>query len=145
MATKDKDLNDLFIDTLKDIYFAEKQILKALPKMAKAATSSVRVRRWKTTHRPQSKVQRQATASSTLAPLLRGEGWGEGLLRSAYCVVEMSTLPCPSPAAKTRRPLPPQSGERLSKRHRCKLVYAAAARLTADFASTDSDSSVFFS
>jgi ferritin-like metal-binding protein YciE len=39
MTTKDKDLNDLFHDTLKDIYFAEKQILKALPKMAKAATS----------------------------------------------------------------------------------------------------------
>ena len=39
MATKDKDLNDLFLDTLKDIYFAEKQILKALPKMAKAAQS----------------------------------------------------------------------------------------------------------
>lgn len=38
-GTKDKDLNDLFLDTLKDIYFAEKQILKALPKMAKAATS----------------------------------------------------------------------------------------------------------
>ena len=36
---KDKDLNDLFLDTLKDIYFAEKQILKALPKMAKAARS----------------------------------------------------------------------------------------------------------
>jgi ferritin-like metal-binding protein YciE len=39
MAVKDKDLNDLFLDTLKDIYFAEKQILKVLPKMAKAATS----------------------------------------------------------------------------------------------------------
>jgi ferritin-like metal-binding protein YciE len=39
MAAKDKDLNDLFHDTLKDIYFAEKQILKALPKMAKAASS----------------------------------------------------------------------------------------------------------
>lgn len=36
---KAKDLNDLFHDTLKDIYFAEKQILKALPKMAKAAQS----------------------------------------------------------------------------------------------------------
>ena len=31
--------NDLFLDTLKDIYYAEKQILKALPKMAKAAHS----------------------------------------------------------------------------------------------------------
>jgi ferritin-like metal-binding protein YciE len=39
MRAKDKDLNDLFLDTLKDIYYAEKQILKALPKMAKAATS----------------------------------------------------------------------------------------------------------
>lgn len=34
-----KNLHDLFHDTLKDIYFAEKQILKALPKMAKAAQS----------------------------------------------------------------------------------------------------------
>jgi ferritin-like metal-binding protein YciE len=39
MSTKDKNLNDLFLDTLKDIYYAEKQILKALPKMAKAAQS----------------------------------------------------------------------------------------------------------
>ncbi|MBB3447130.1 MULTISPECIES: ferritin-like domain-containing protein [unclassified Rhizobium] len=34
-----KTLDDLFLDTLKDIYFAEKQILKALPKMARAADS----------------------------------------------------------------------------------------------------------
>lgn len=34
-----KDLSDLFLDTLKDIYYAEKQITKALPKMAKAANS----------------------------------------------------------------------------------------------------------
>src|SRR4051794_12184178 len=36
---KDKGLNELFLDTLKDIYFAEKQILRTLPKMAKAASS----------------------------------------------------------------------------------------------------------
>jgi ferritin-like metal-binding protein YciE len=35
----EKTLNDLFLDTLKDIYFAEKQILKALPKLARAAQS----------------------------------------------------------------------------------------------------------
>jgi ferritin-like metal-binding protein YciE len=35
----EKKLNDLFLDTLKDIYFAERQILKALPKLAKAAQS----------------------------------------------------------------------------------------------------------
>ena len=39
MQTKDKNLNDLFLDTLKDIYYAEKQILRALPKMAKTAHS----------------------------------------------------------------------------------------------------------
>ena len=39
MAQKEKDLNELFLDTLKDIYYAEKQILRALPKMAKAANS----------------------------------------------------------------------------------------------------------
>jgi ferritin-like metal-binding protein YciE len=35
----DKDLRALFLDTLKDIYYAEKQIYKSLPKMAKAANS----------------------------------------------------------------------------------------------------------
>ena len=35
----DKNLKDLFIHTLKDVYFAENAISKALPKMAKAATS----------------------------------------------------------------------------------------------------------
>jgi ferritin-like metal-binding protein YciE len=35
----EKQLDDLFLDTLKDIYYAERQILKALPKMARAATS----------------------------------------------------------------------------------------------------------
>ena len=37
MAKKPKNLDDLFHDTLKDIYFAEKKILATLPKMAKAA------------------------------------------------------------------------------------------------------------
>lgn len=38
MATEKK-LDDLFLETLKDIYYAEKQILRALPKMAKNAQS----------------------------------------------------------------------------------------------------------
>jgi ferritin-like metal-binding protein YciE len=37
MAKAPKNLDDLFHDTLKDIYFAEKKILATLPKMAKAA------------------------------------------------------------------------------------------------------------
>jgi ferritin-like metal-binding protein YciE len=39
MAKEPKKLDDLFHDTLKDIYYAEKKILTALPKMAKAALS----------------------------------------------------------------------------------------------------------
>lgn len=37
MAKEPKKLEELFHDTLKDIYYAEKKILVALPKMAKAA------------------------------------------------------------------------------------------------------------
>ena len=36
---KEKTLEDLFHDTLKDIYYAERKILKALPKMKRAAQS----------------------------------------------------------------------------------------------------------
>ena len=35
----DKGLKELYIDELKDLYSAENQLVKALPKMAKAATS----------------------------------------------------------------------------------------------------------
>jgi ferritin-like metal-binding protein YciE len=38
-VAKEKTLNDLFHDTLKDIYYAERKILKTLPKMARAAQS----------------------------------------------------------------------------------------------------------
>ena len=37
MAKEPKKLEELFHDTLKDIYFAEKKILTTLPKMARAA------------------------------------------------------------------------------------------------------------
>jgi ferritin-like metal-binding protein YciE len=39
MAKAPKKLDELFHDTLKDIYYAEKKILSTLPKMAKAARS----------------------------------------------------------------------------------------------------------
>jgi ferritin-like metal-binding protein YciE len=39
MPTRKNNLEDLFSETLKDIYFAEKQILRALPKMAKEASA----------------------------------------------------------------------------------------------------------
>ncbi len=40
MASKMQTLEDLYMDMLKDLYSAEKQLVKALPKMAKAAQSS---------------------------------------------------------------------------------------------------------
>jgi len=36
---KIKTLNDLFVDMIKDLYSAESQLIKALPKMAKKATN----------------------------------------------------------------------------------------------------------
>jgi len=40
MVKNNKTLDELFHDTLKDIYYAEKKILSSLPKMAKAAQSA---------------------------------------------------------------------------------------------------------
>jgi ferritin-like metal-binding protein YciE len=41
LFTKDiKTMNDLFVHQLQDIYYAEKQLVKALPKMAEKATVS---------------------------------------------------------------------------------------------------------
>lgn len=53
---KEKDLSDLFHDTLRDVYYAEKQILKALPKMAKAAESD-KLKQAFETHRQETEVQ----------------------------------------------------------------------------------------
>jgi ferritin-like metal-binding protein YciE len=40
MPGQSKTLEDLFLEVLKDIYYAERKILVALPKMAKAANSN---------------------------------------------------------------------------------------------------------
>jgi ferritin-like metal-binding protein YciE len=52
----EKTLQDLFHDTLKDIYYAEKKILTALPKMAKAAQSE-ELRAAFEKHRDETEVQ----------------------------------------------------------------------------------------
>lgn len=52
-----KSLQDLFINLLKDMYYAEKQILKALPKMAKKARMS--------SARPSSIISRRQKARSS--------------------------------------------------------------------------------
>ncbi len=51
-----KTLNDLFVETLKDIYYAEKQILRALPRMAKKAESE-ELRAAFERHREETEVQ----------------------------------------------------------------------------------------
>lgn len=56
MPASEKNLTDLFIVTLKDTYHAEKQLLKALPKMAKAADSD-RLREAFETHRDETETQ----------------------------------------------------------------------------------------
>ena len=58
MAAKEKTLDDLFLTTLKDIYYAEKQILRALPKMAKSAESD-ELRQAFETHRDETQGQIQ--------------------------------------------------------------------------------------
>jgi ferritin-like metal-binding protein YciE len=56
MPAKDKNLTDLFVETLKDVYYAEKALLKALPKMAKSAESD-RLRDAFERHRDQTETQ----------------------------------------------------------------------------------------
>ena len=54
--TNHKNLENLFAESLKDIYFAEKQILRALPKMAKEAASP-ELRQAFETHREETEGQ----------------------------------------------------------------------------------------
>ena len=56
MPAKEKTLEDLFLHTLKDIFYAEKQILKSLPKMAKNAESE-ELRQAFETHRVETEGQ----------------------------------------------------------------------------------------
>ncbi|MEA2830368.1 MAG: hypothetical protein QOF22_1116, partial [Bradyrhizobium sp.] len=56
LFTKDiKTMNDLFVHQLQDIYYAEKQITKALPKMIEKATD-VQLKQGFTTHLAETKV-----------------------------------------------------------------------------------------
>jgi ferritin-like metal-binding protein YciE len=64
IATKEKTLDDLFLHTLKDLYYAEKQILKALPKMAKNAESE-ELKAAVETHREQTQGRSSASSRSS--------------------------------------------------------------------------------
>lgn len=87
----DKDLNDLFLDTLKDIYYAEKQIYKALPKMAKAASSD-KLRAAFEKHQVETEVQieRLEQIFETLGKAARGKKCDaiEGILDEGKEIME---------------------------------------------------------
>ena len=86
-----KTLQDLFVNELKDVYSAEKQILQALPKMAKAA-SSPDLRRAFETHRKQ--TQDQVTRLDKIFEQLGASARGkkckgmEGLLAEGTDIME---------------------------------------------------------
>ncbi len=84
-------LKDLYIHELKDLYSAEKQIIKALPKMAKAATNEQLVAGFKE-HLEQTKVQAQrletilqSHGQSTRGPKCQGM---EGVLKEGDEMIE---------------------------------------------------------
>jgi ferritin-like metal-binding protein YciE len=84
-------LKDLYIDELKDLYSAENQLLKALPKMAKAATSPD-LRAGFETHLEQTKghVQRLETIFELLGESPRGKKCKgmEGLIEEGAEAIE---------------------------------------------------------
>ena len=66
-------LRDLYIDELKDLYNAEHQLLKALPKMAKAASTKDLKRAFES-HLKETKGQVESTHAkyfTALRPVLR--------------------------------------------------------------------------
>jgi ferritin-like metal-binding protein YciE len=74
MPAKEKTLKDLFLEALKDVYSAEKQILRALSKMAKAAESE-ELRKAFQTHREetQAQVERLEDVFETIGKPARGK------------------------------------------------------------------------
>ena len=55
---KSKDLDALFLEALKDIYYAERRILRALPKMMRAAQSEELKKAFQT-HREETEVHKE--------------------------------------------------------------------------------------
>jgi ferritin-like metal-binding protein YciE len=68
-----KTMNDLFLHTLADIYYAEQQIVKALPNMAEKAADSQLKQRFKThLHETQNHVKRLEQAFQKLGVRAKG-------------------------------------------------------------------------
>ena len=106
---KNNTLEDLFSETLKDIYFAEKQILRALPKMAKEA-SSPELKQAFETHRDQTEghVERLNEVFELLGKPARGKTCEAilGIIEEAKEIMEISRARRRSTPALSRQPRP---------------------------------------
>ncbi|MBY6261460.1 ferritin-like domain-containing protein [Azospirillum sp. 412522] len=91
-----KTMQDLLIEDLRDIYHAEKQIAKALPKMAKAASSD-QLRQAFETHLEQTngQIERLQQVFEELDTRPRGKHCDamEGLISEAQEMLEMGLAP----------------------------------------------------
>ncbi len=91
MATTPKPLDDLFHDMLKDVYYAEKQILKSLPKMAKAAQSAELKKAFET-HREETEghIERLAEVFELIGKAPRGKTCDAilGIIEEGKAVIE---------------------------------------------------------
>jgi ferritin-like metal-binding protein YciE len=87
----EKTLKDLFHDTLKDIYYAEGKIIKALPKMAKAAQSEeLRAAFEKHLDQTQGQIERLTEVFSILGETARGKKCPaiEGILEEGTEIID---------------------------------------------------------
>jgi ferritin-like metal-binding protein YciE len=90
----EKNLKDLLLHTLKDVYFAEHEILKALPKMAQAAQRA-ELREAFETHRAQ--TEQQVRRLNDVFALLNQQPQGEpckaiqGIIAEGQEVIETFT------------------------------------------------------
>jgi len=93
---KIESLEKLFVDELKDIYSAESQIIRALPKMAKAATSPA-LRDAFESHLEETKVQKERLDKIGEALEMRLTGKKcvamEGLIEEGKEILEADGLP----------------------------------------------------
>jgi ferritin-like metal-binding protein YciE len=91
-----KSLKDLYVSELKDLYSAENQLLKAIPKMAKAATSEP-LKKAFTGHLEQTKthVERLETIFEELGASPKGKKCKamEGLVKEGAEVIEEDASP----------------------------------------------------
>lgn len=86
-----KSMNDLFIQGLRDMYYAEKQILKSLPKMIKETKSSELKRAFEThleeTEEQVSRLEKVFESCNTAARGIKCEGI-EGIIQEAQDMID---------------------------------------------------------